>query len=172
MPRRLLRRLLPHPDSLRQRWVFRIFGPRLTDTRLWSLGRRSITAGFGAGIAIAFVPLPIHLPLALLCAIVWRLSVPVTCVTTMFVNPLTAVPVYYLAYRVGSLLLGEHVQRFAFEPSWAWLQNGLGASWKPFLLGCLVCSVMLGYGGYLALELLWRWITVRRLRGRRAPAPR
>lgn len=172
MPRRLLRRLLPHPDSLRKRWIFRVFGSRLTDSRLWSLGRRSITVGFGAGIAIAFIPLPVHLPLAVLCAILWRLNVAVTCVTTMFVNPLTAVPVYYLAYRVGSLLIGERLHRFNFQPSWEWLQNGLGASWKPFLLGCLVCAVVLGYGGYLALELLWRWITVRRLRGRRSQPTR
>jgi uncharacterized protein (DUF2062 family) len=172
MPRRLLRRLLPHPDSLRKRWMFRVFGSRVADARLWSLGRRSITAGFGAGIAIAFIPLPVHLPLALVCAVIWRLNVPVTCLTTMFVNPLTAVPVYYLAYRVGNLLIGDRLHRFAFEPSWTWLQNGLGTTWKPFLLGCLVCSVVLGYGSYLALELLWRWITVRRLRGRRTPQER
>lgn len=173
MPRRLLRRLLPHPDTLRKRWIFRVFGPRVTDASLWSLGRRSITAGCGAGIAIAFIPLPVHLPVALVCAVVWRLNVPVTCATTwIVVNPLTAVPVYYLAYRVGSLLSQERLHRFAFEPSWEWLQNGLGSSWKPFLLGCLACAVVLGYGGYLALELLWRWLTIRRLKGRRAQAIR
>lgn len=172
MPRRLLRRLLPHPDSLRKRWIFRAFGSRLTDTRLWSLGRRSITAGFGTGLAICFIPLPLHLPLALLCAVVWRLNVPVTCLTTVLVNPLTAVPMFYGAYRVGTLLTGAPLHGFAFEPSWEWLQNGLGSSWKPFLVGCLACSVVLGYGGYLALELLWRWITIRKLRGRRTQAPR
>lgn len=167
MPRRLLRRLLPHPDKLRNRWIFRVFGARLTDTRLWSLGRRSITAGFGAGLAICFIPLPVHIPVALLVAIIWRLNVPVVCVTTVIVNPLTAVPVYYLAYRLGTLLIGEAPHRFTFHPTWEWLQSGLGPVWKPFLLGCLTCSVVLGYGGYLALELLWRWLTVRRLRGRR-----
>ncbi len=173
MPRRLLRRLLPHPDTLQKRWIFRVFGARVTDSRLWSLNRRSITAGFGVGIAIAFIPLPVHLPVALVCAILWRLNVAVACATTwIVVNPLTAVPVYYLAYRVGSLLIHERLHRFAFEPSWEWLQNGLGSSWKPFLLGCLVCSVALGYAGYLALELLWRWLTVRRLKNRRAQAAR
>jgi len=82
------------------------------------------------------------------------------------------VPVYYLAYRVGSLLTGESLHRFTFHPSWEWLQTGLGPLWKPFLIGCLACAVVCGYGGYLALELLWRWITVRRLRGRRAQANR
>ena len=61
---------------------------------------------------------------------------------------------------------------FAFELSWAWLQNGLGPVWKPFLVGCLVCAIVFGYGGYLALELIWRFVTVRRLRGRRGAGTR
>ncbi|MET0292412.1 MAG: DUF2062 domain-containing protein [Steroidobacteraceae bacterium] len=168
MPRRLLRRVLPNPDKLRNRWIFRAFGERLTDSRLWSLGRRSITVGFGTGLAIAFIPLPVHIPVALLAAIVWRLNVPVIFATVMLVNPVTAVPVYYLAYRVGSLLMGAEPHGFTFHPSWEWLQHGLGPLWKPFLLGCVSCSLVFGYSGYLALELLWRWITVRRLRGRRS----
>jgi uncharacterized protein (DUF2062 family) len=79
---------------------------------------------------------------------------------------------FYFAYRVGSLLMGAPLHGFNFEMSWDWLQNGLGPLWKPFLLGCLTCSVAFGYGGYLALELLWRWVTVRRLRGRRPAAGR
>lgn len=172
MPRRLLRRVLPHPEKLRQRWIFRAFGNRLTDPRLWSLSRRSITAGFGAGLAISFIPLPVHVPVGLLTAIVWRLNVPVVCAATLLTNPVTAVPVFLMAYRVGSMLLGTPPQAFTFEPSWDWLQHGLGPRWKPFLLGCLACSMVVGYGGYLALELLWRWATVRRLRGRRAGPPR
>jgi uncharacterized protein (DUF2062 family) len=172
MPRRLLRRLLPHPDKLRERWIFRAFGSRITDSRLWSLGRRSITAGFGAGLAIAFIPLPVHIPVALLAAIVWRLNVPVIFATVMITNPLTVVPIFYFAYRVGSLLIGAPLHGFNFELSWEWLQHGLGPLWKPFLLGCLTCAIAFGYAGYFALELLWRWVTVRRLRSRRPVAGR
>jgi uncharacterized protein (DUF2062 family) len=172
MPRRLLRRLLPRPERLRERWIFRAFGSRLTDAHLWSLGRRSITVAFGTGLAISFIPLPIHVPLALLVAIVRHLNVPVIVGATLVTNPVTAVPLYYMAYRVGSLIVGPAPGGFAFELSWAWLQNGLGPVWKPFLVGCLVCAIVVGYGGYLALELLWRIVTVRRLRLRRATPPR
>ena len=172
MPRRLFLKFRPIAAKMRDSWYFRLLGPRLTDPRMWSVNRRAISASFGAAVAICFIPLPVHIPAALLAAIIWRLNVPVIFVTTIMVNPLTAVPIYYLAYRVGTLLVGEAPHGFTFHPTWEWLQSGLGPVWKPFLLGCLTCSVVLGYGGYLALELLWRWVTVRRLRGRRSPTGR
>ncbi len=167
MPRRLIRKLSPHPDSLRELWFFRMFGSRLADMHLWATSRRAITAAFGVGIAICFVPLPIHMPLALLAALLWRQNLPVLIATVWLVNPLTMVPVYYTAYRVGAAVVGQEATGFAFTLSWDWLQYGLGPVWKPFLVGCLICALGLGYASYLGLELVWRWNTVRRLRARR-----
>ncbi len=167
MPRRLFVKFRPVAAKLRDSWYFRVLGPKLTDPRLWSLNRRAITTAFGAGIAISFVPLPVHLPLGLVAAMVWHLNVPAMIGTLLLLNPLTAVPVYYAAYRVGALLLGTTPGPFAFELSWNWLQNGLGSIWKPFLLGCLVCSVVCGFLAYRLLELFWRISTVNRLNSRR-----
>jgi uncharacterized protein (DUF2062 family) len=167
MPRRFFRKFQPVAAKLRENWYFRLLGPRLTDPRLWSVNRRAITAAFGAGVAVTFVPLPIHTLLGLIVAMVWRLNVPTIVGTSLLLNPFTLVPVYYAAYRVGALLLGLKPGRFAFELSWTWLQNGLGAFWKPFLLGCLICGVIGGYLSYRALELAWRYSTVSRLNARR-----
>lgn len=156
MPRRLIRKLSPSPQTLREAWYFRMFGKRLSDSRLWALNRRAVTPAFGAGLAICFVPLPVHLPMALLTAIVARLNLPVLIGTTLLVNPLTVVPIYYGAFLLGSFLLQQPPSGFAFELSWDWLQNGLGPIWKALLLGCLVSGVAAGYGGYLALELVWK----------------
>ena len=172
MPRRLIRKLSPHPDTLHSRWYFRIFGSRIRDSRLWAMNRRSITVAFGTGLAICFLPLPLHLPLALLVAMMLRLNVPVIMATTLLVNPLTAVPIYYTAYRVGTIALGLPEGGFAFELSWDWLQNGLGPFWKPFLTGCVICALVFGYGGYLVLELIWRWNILNRLRLKRDAARR
>jgi uncharacterized protein (DUF2062 family) len=167
MPRRLIRKFIPDPEKLRSRWIFRIFGSRLAEMHLWAMSRRAITGAFGAGVAICFVPLPVHMPVALLVALLWRLNLPVIVATVFIVNPLTVVPIYYAAYRVGAALVGQDATGFAFELSWVWLQNGLGPVWKPFLTGCLVCSVVLGYASYIGLELVWRWNTGRRLKARR-----
>jgi uncharacterized protein (DUF2062 family) len=167
MPRRLIRKIAPHPDTLRDLWFFRMFGERLADMHIWSTRRRAITAAFGAGLAICFIPLPVHLPLGLLVALLWRLNLPVIVATVFIVNPLTFAPIYYAAYRIGAFAVRAEATGFVFQLSWDWLQNGLGPIWRPFLVGCLICGVVFGYGGYLGFELLWRWNTARRLRRRR-----
>ena len=66
MPRRFLKKILPAPQALRERWAVRLFGDRMADPQLWTLHRRGVTYAFGAGIAICFVPLPVHLLLCVL----------------------------------------------------------------------------------------------------------
>jgi len=170
MPRQFLKKLVPHPHELANRWYFRLFGSRLADPRLWSLQRRGVTGAFGAGLAICFVPLPIHTPLAALTAIVYRLNVPAIIATVYINNPFTMVPMYYAAYRLGALIVGEPVRHFGFRLSWDWLQHGLGPIWKPFLVGCLASSIICGFAGWLGLEMLWRWHVLSRRYRARPPA--
>ena len=75
MPRRIVKQFAKLIHARRHKWYLSMFGERLTDTRLWSLNRHSITAAFGVGIGVSFVPLPVHLMLVVLAAIIWRLNV-------------------------------------------------------------------------------------------------
>jgi uncharacterized protein len=167
MPRRLLKKIMPRPEKLQNRWFMKLFGSRIADPRLWSLQRRSVTAAFATGLAICFIPLPIHLPLATLIAILARINVPTIVGTVFLVNPLTVVPVFYTAYRVGCAVLNVAPQRFKFQFSFEWLQYGLGPRWEPFLLGCLICAALASFTGWIGLELLWRWQVRSKYRARR-----
>ncbi len=135
---------------------------------MWSVQRRSVTSAFAFGLAICFIPLPVHLPLAVLVAIIARVNVPTIIATVFLANPLTVVPMFYTAYRVGAAVLGLEPQRFAFKFDFDWLQYGLGPLWRPFLLGCLICSLLASVSGWVGLELLWRWKVRSRYRARRA----
>jgi uncharacterized protein (DUF2062 family) len=172
MPRRIIRSLAARAHALSDKWYVRPFSKWLLDPRLWSLQRRGITAAFGIGLAICFVPLPVHIPLAFAIAILARVNAPVLVTTVFLVNPLTVLPTYFLAYRVGSLVTGAHRHRFHFELSWDWLQYGLGPMWKPFLAGCALCALVFGLLGWGLLELLWRWRVIKKYRARRGAAPR
>jgi len=170
MPRRLLKKILPAPHVLRERWAVRLFGDRIADPQLWTLHRRGVTYAFGAGIAICFVPLPVHLLLCVCTALIWRLNLPVMYAATwIFTNPFTAVPVYYMAYRVGAALMHLPRQHFRFVADLRWLRHGLEPVWQPFFLGCLTCAVVGGVLGWLLFEGLWRWQVAARYRARHTP---
>jgi uncharacterized protein (DUF2062 family) len=166
MPRQLLKKIVPTQHSLQDRWFVRLFGARISDPHLWTLHRRGVTYAFGAGLAIGFIPLPVHLLAACTIAMIWRLNIPVACGTTFFVNPFTAMPIYYLAYRVGTALLHTPAHHFRFHPTWEWFRHGLAPVWPPFLVGCIACALVSGVLGWLALELLWRWQVTSRYRAR------
>ena len=168
MPRRFLKRFTPSRDAIHaSRWL-RPFKHLLTDPRLWSPQRRTVAPAFGAGLAISFIPLPVHLLLAALVAAVARINVPTIVATVFFSNPVTIVPIFYFAYRVGTLVTGFRPQPFEFSLSWDWLQHGLGPLWQPFLVGCLVCAVVFGLVGWFAVDQAWRTTVRRRLERRRA----
>jgi uncharacterized protein (DUF2062 family) len=166
MPRIFFRKITPHRETVRNHWALKPFGRFFGDPRLWSLQRRTVAPAFGAGLAICFIPLPIHIPVAALVAIFCRIHIPTILVTLVLVNPLTMVPVYLLAYKVGAWITGAPERPFAFQMSWDWVQNGLGPMWKPFLIGCGVTGAVLGLLGYVVLDVLWRYSARKRYRER------
>ena len=65
--------------------------------------------------------------------------------------------IFYLAYRVGAMIVDVPMQDMDFELSLHWLGNSLAAIWQPFLLGCLICGLFFGCLGYFVISLMWRW---------------
>lgn len=172
MPRIFFRKITPHRETLRNHWALKPFSRFFGDPRLWSLQRRTVTPAFGAGLAICFVPLPIHIPLAALVAIFCRIHIPTIMVTLILVNPFTVVPAYLLAYKVGVIVTDAPPLAFQFELSWDWLAKGLGPIWKPFLVGCAVTGSLFGLVGYVLLDVLWRYNVRKRYRERAGAASR
>ncbi|HEX7011898.1 MAG TPA: DUF2062 domain-containing protein [Steroidobacteraceae bacterium] len=155
MPRRVFKPLSRQRHVWKDRWYMRPFRLLLEHPAYWSLNRRSVTRALALGLFIAFVPLPIHVLLSTLLALLLRLNVPVAVAGTFIANPFTMVPMFMSAYWLGCRLLGVTAERIPFELTWTWLSTTLVPIWKPFLLGCLILGTTAAVIGYVALGGIW-----------------
>jgi uncharacterized protein (DUF2062 family) len=175
-----LKRWLPNPDTIRKaRWV-RWFGPMLHHPRLWHPSRRGISLGFALGIFLGLL-IPVgQMPLAAGAAVLLRANVPIAMASTFVSNPVTFGPLYYLAYQLGVLLVGEDESAPlppGLDERGAWpdpvqiaapLENAeqlgfFAASWtriesmgKPLLVGLSVIAVSGGLLAHVLVNLVWR----------------
>lgn len=172
MPKKFFRRYLPSRSDLRERTSLRVaLGDLLHDPNIWHLNRRSVSGGFAIGLFVAWVPLPIQMPLAGLAALLFRVNLPLSVVLVWITNPLTMGPMFWFAWKLGATMLGvEHVP-MAFAPTLEWFTTGLARIWLPLTAGCLLIGTVSSALGFLLCRLLWRLHVVRHLwRRRRRPS--
>ncbi len=176
MPRKYFRKFLPSHDHIRENRAVRLFAPLLGHHNLWHLHRRSVAGGVAIGLFTGLIPGPFQMLSAALLAIVFRVNLPVAVFTTLYTNPLTFVPLYVAAYRLGALILGQHGKEvdiagdFKAE-SWSdWLPEfidwiaGLG---EPLLVGVPALGAILSTAGYFTVRGLWRLHVVSQWRERK-----
>ncbi len=111
---------------------------------------------FALGLFIAYLPFPGHVLAGIVFAMLLRVNVPVSAITTLISNPVTMGPMYYAGFELGRILLGMPPGPFEFEMSFAWLGERLASIWQPLLLGCLLLGTTLALLGYVVLDLVWR----------------
>lgn len=168
MPKRLIKRFLPHHDKMRQHKHLQIFGSLLHDANLWHLNRHSVSGGFAVGLFMAFVPLPFQMVMAAGAAIIFRVNLPLSVALVWLTNPFTIPPVFFFAYLVGTWVLGTPPDTESFKFSLEWLEHGgLNTIWEPLLLGSLICGTIASILGYLLILWIWRWRTIEKWKLRR-----
>jgi uncharacterized protein (DUF2062 family) len=167
MPRRFFKPLSRQRHQWKARWFMKPFKTWLDNPAYWSLNRRNVARAFALGLFVAFVPLPVHALLATVLALLLRLNIPAAVVGTLLTNPLTIVPLFVIAYRLGCSALAIPREPFHFEMSWEWLTTQLIPIWKPFLLGCLLMGLFSAIVGYVALATAWQLALVMRQRRRK-----
>lgn len=167
MPRRLIKKYLPHPDKLRQYRSMGIFGELVFEPNLWHLNRRSFSGAFGVGVFAALLPIPFQMLVSAAGAIAFRVNLPVSVALVWLTNPLTMPPIFIAQYWIGSTLLNTPMLPVEFEMTWAWAKSGLLQIWQPFLLGSLVFAVLGSFVSYFAAKVFWRVVIVRRWQKRK-----
>jgi len=157
MPKRIIKKLMPHPSRITDHKLLKKLGPKLQDPGLWHINRRSVSGAISVGIFCAFIPLPFQMFIAALGAILFRVNILIAVPTVWISNPVTIPPLFYFCYLVGTGILGSQVNHFHFELSYTWLSNELILIWQPFLLGCLIVASISALIGFLVVRLLWRY---------------
>ena len=167
MPKRLIKRLLPHHDQVRNHKHLKIFGNLLHDPNLWHLNRHSVSGAFAVGLFMAFVPLPFQMIFAAAAAIFFRVNLPLSVALVWITNPITIPPMFYFAYRIGTLITGDKVALQPFHFSLEWIEHAGVDILIPLMVGSLVCAIVSSIVGYSLILWIWRWRVVEKWKSRK-----
>ncbi|WP_265949756.1 DUF2062 domain-containing protein [Dechloromonas sp. A34] len=163
MRSRLKKYLPDHETICRNRWL-RPFASSLLHPRLWHLNRHSAAGAVAVGLFCGLIPGPLQMIGAAICALLFRVNLPLALVVTLYTNPLTIVPLYVLAYQLGRLLIGES-NGFIAPPEFSatdfvgWtqaMQAWMLAAAQPLGIGLIVLAIGLATVGYFATQATWR----------------
>jgi uncharacterized protein (DUF2062 family) len=168
MPKRLIKRLLPHHEKVRNHKHLRVFGSLLHDANLWHLNRHSVSGAFAVGLFMAYIPFPFQMVLAAAAAIFLRVNLPLSVALVWITNPITIPPMFFFAYKVGTWITGENATLEPFQLSLDWFLNGgLIGVWPPLLIGSLLCATVSSIVGYSLILWIWRWRAMEKWKARR-----
>jgi len=155
-------------NGLRNGRLHRLFGDRMFNPSLWSYDQRSVAGGLALGLFIAFTPtIPFHMLLCAIGAILLGVNLSVSQAAIWITNPLTAIPIYLAAIRVGRFLC-EHAGIGGLTTAFFSLEGRTGKVMQESLYlwtGCLVFAGVSAVLGYVAVHIVWgvyRWRTGRR----------
>jgi len=174
--RKRIRKILPDHESVRSNRWLAPFENTLLHPRLWHLNRRSAAGAVAAGMFCGLIPGPLQMLGAAICAVVFRVNLPLAMLTTLYTNPFTIVPLYVVAFAIGQWVLPGSQQRFVAPPDWgdesllAWVRAlidwmaGLGA---PLALGLVLLALGLALASYVLIRVAWRIYLVRAWHHRR-----
>jgi uncharacterized protein len=174
--RRHFKKYIPdHQAISANRWL-RPFRNTLLHPRLWHLNRHSAAGAVAAGLFCGLIPGPLQMPSAALCAVIFKVNLPLAMVVTLYTNPLTLVPIYLLAYQIGRFFLARDTPfvappEFDASQAMAWMEAMqlwmLGVA-KPLGLGLVLLAVNLAIIGYFTVKSAWCLYLIRAHRKRKA----
>jgi len=166
MPKKTIKRMMPDHQTIKENKYLKIFGNLLHNANLWHLNRHSVAKAFAVGLFFAFMPVPFQMVLAAGTAIIFHANLPLSIALVWLTNPLTMPFIFYACYVVGTWVLAVPEQAFDFHASWQWVIDSLSTIGPAFLVGCGVLAVAFSILGYLGIQTLWRYQTIKAWKSR------
>lgn len=164
-----LRKLLPSHEAIStNRWLAP-FQSTLLHPRLWHLNRHSVAGAVASGLFCGLIPGPFQMLGTAICAVAFKVNLPVALLVTLYTNPITVIPLYLVAFELGKFSLGllgaGAAYRFVAPPDYgdAGLIEWIGKliEWmaqlgKPLAIGLVLLASLLAAAGYFATRFAWR----------------
>jgi uncharacterized protein (DUF2062 family) len=161
--KKLLKRYSPNPNELKNHKHLEWLGKHLQHSGLWNFNRKSIAKAFAVGLFCAFIPVPFQMLLAAPSAIIFSANLPVSIALVWITNPITMPPIFYGCYKLGAWILDVSIEKdFVMSLDYVW--QVFSTIWQPFLLGCLILSVVSSVLGYFAIQFVYRLRIYKRSR--------
>ncbi len=156
--KRWFRRQRRFKRSMRGGRLHAILGRHAFHPKVWRSDKRAIAGGLAVGLFTAFTPtIPFQMLLAAVAAIAFKVNLPIALTACWVTNPLTAVPIYMAARKLGKAMLtaNDHIDGYVtlFLPAG---QIGRFLRESIYLSsGSLILATLAAIAGYLAIQLLW-----------------
>ena len=166
-------RWIPTEEKLRQsRWLAWL-APWLGRPSLWIWSRHGVALGVALGVFFGMLVPIAQIPASAIAAVVLRANLPAAAASTFVSNPITFAPVYYLAYQLGNVVLGnepeerapaqanaDKLQKQLTEEKQLGFWQRLKLMGKPLMVGLSIMATAFGLFSYVLISLIWfasRW---------------
>jgi uncharacterized protein (DUF2062 family) len=156
MPKRLLKRVFPSPEKIKDIKALHFLGDVLHEPNLWHINRHSVSKAFLVGIFWCFIPIPFQMIAAAFFAIWFNANLPISIALVWISNPITMPPMFYFNYLVGALILNRPSIDYEFQLTWQWLSGQLIEVGIPLYLGSVVCAIVFAAVCYGMVQFLWK----------------
>lgn len=163
MPKKFIQRFLPEHHVIKEHKHLQFLGEHLHNPNLWHLNRHSAALACAVGLFTMYLPIPGQMIVAAALALLIGANLPLSVVLVWITNPLTWGPMFYPAYKLGTWLMGTEEE---INPEKFSLLNEMGDIFWPLLLGSLIFGIALAALGYVGMQAVWRWVTIKRWRNR------
>jgi uncharacterized protein (DUF2062 family) len=107
-------------------------------------------------------PLPWQMAIAAVLAIYFNANLPISVALVWITNPVTWIPMYYAAYKIGAIALGQGSFQFEQFSQLFSIQKALELG-APLLLGCFILMNLGAILGYFGVQIIWRRAVLRKL---------
>ncbi|MDH5510412.1 MAG: DUF2062 domain-containing protein [Nitrospinota bacterium] len=164
----LAKSFLPQKHHVEGSFASRILGATLLRREYWSFKGEALAKGFAVGLFVAFTPtLGIQMLLACIAILFIPGNLPIALATCWLTNPITAVPVYMVEWRIGEMILGifghdsgEPPNIVEYESIMDFVTNIFkqgGTLWLGSIISSTIVA-LLGYCALMGIVYLERWL--------------